>query len=476
MRINSVTVNLDATSSLAAKTVTLNSLSYQVYPGRTLTMTISPVFNNGTFTTTMENSTSFSFTPGDLIFESADMGGEGRILMDANYALNQVYYTYQYYLKDHLGSTRMVIGNNQALTEAVMYQPYGTMSDPLSMSTPEIKERKKFTGKEYDQEGLVAGVTDGLKLNYFGARFYDPEIGVWTSTDPKGQYFNSYAYSENPVIMVDKDGNFFWLIPIIVGYVRYGITNHDWGAQAVKSGLWTGAAFTAATSAPLLTAGLLAANQGIANVAQNKAQGFGANVGQFFMGAGEGLLDYGNIATLGFANQPLSQASGWLRGYAYNSGLGITGDAAALNISESQKMNETFGNYLGQGSLVKAGSDYTWASQGGNPKVSTIHWDERYKYARAKRYYAEGGYSNTNSQYLDYINEQHIEPIRVEMMDWSYKQDKWIPQFGHALGGTIFSHQVMYDAFENYGEPYEAHNIQDYSDDWGLWQWWKDYQ
>jgi hypothetical protein len=34
----------------------------------------------------------------------------------------------------------MVIGNNQALAEAVMYQPYGTMSDPLSMSTPEMKE------------------------------------------------------------------------------------------------------------------------------------------------------------------------------------------------------------------------------------------------------------------------------------------------------------------------------------------------
>jgi len=140
MRINSVTVNLDATSSMAAKTVTLSSLSYQVYPGRTLHMTMSLVFNNGQITTTPENSTAFSFSPGDLTFESADMAGEGRILMDANYALNQVYYTYQYYLKDHLGSTRMVIGNNQALAEAVMYQPYGTMSDPLSMSTPEMKE------------------------------------------------------------------------------------------------------------------------------------------------------------------------------------------------------------------------------------------------------------------------------------------------------------------------------------------------
>jgi RHS repeat-associated protein len=224
MRINSVTVNLDATSSLAAKTVTLNSLSYQVYPGRTLTMTMSPIFNNGTFTITMENSTSFSFTPGDLIFESADMGGEGRILMDANYALNQVYYTYQYYLKDHLGSTRMVIDNNGAIPEAVMYQPYGTMSNPLNISTPEMKERKKFTGKEYDEEGAVSGVTDGLKLNYFGARFYDPEIGVWTICDRAGQFWNPYSYGNDPINFIDPYGLWSLGLGIVFGYTK----NHGW--------------------------------------------------------------------------------------------------------------------------------------------------------------------------------------------------------------------------------------------------------
>jgi RHS repeat-associated protein len=208
-------------------------------------MTTSPVFNNGTFTTTMENSTSFSFSPGDLTFESADMGGEGRILMDANYALNQVYYTYQYYLKDHLGSTRMVIGNNQALTEAVMYQPYGTMSDPLNISTPDIAAREKFTGKEYDQEGLVAGVTDGLRLDYFGRRYYDPEIGVWTAADPKGQYFCGYAYAgngTNPIIFVDENGEWIGLvIGAAVGFVAGG-TYQYWTGQSNPQWSWGGAA------------------------------------------------------------------------------------------------------------------------------------------------------------------------------------------------------------------------------------------
>jgi hypothetical protein len=53
-------------------------------------------------------------------------------------------------------------------------------------------------------------------LYYFGARYYDPEIGTWTSTDPKGQFFNPYGYSTNPVMYIDKDGTIFFLIPILV--------------------------------------------------------------------------------------------------------------------------------------------------------------------------------------------------------------------------------------------------------------------
>ncbi|MBN1575488.1 MAG: hypothetical protein JW913_02995 [Chitinispirillaceae bacterium] len=50
-----------------------------------------------------------------------------------------------------------------------------------------------------------------------GRRYYDPEIGSWTSTDPAGQYFSSYLYcSNNPILVVDPDGNFSW-VPAIVG-------------------------------------------------------------------------------------------------------------------------------------------------------------------------------------------------------------------------------------------------------------------
>lgn len=46
-------------------------------------------------------------------------------------------------------------------------------------------------------------------MYYFGARYYDPEIGLWTSTDPAGQFWNSYAYAGNginPINAIDPTG------------------------------------------------------------------------------------------------------------------------------------------------------------------------------------------------------------------------------------------------------------------------------
>jgi len=53
----------------------------------------------------------------------------------------------------------------------------------------------------------------GIGKYYFGARYYDPDVGSWGSKDAAGQFFNAYGYGTNPVIMVDEDGNFItWSI------------------------------------------------------------------------------------------------------------------------------------------------------------------------------------------------------------------------------------------------------------------------
>src|SRR5690554_1431687 len=139
--------------------------------------------------------------------ESVDIDGEGRI-----YHTSASGFKYDCYLKDHLGSTRMVVNDEDVVTEAFAYQPYGTII-PLEdiAATPQTPTWQQFTGKEFDQEGAVEGVTDGISAYHLPARMYDPEIGIWFRPDPLGQYWNGYSYTGgNPVMLVDPNGMWSW--------------------------------------------------------------------------------------------------------------------------------------------------------------------------------------------------------------------------------------------------------------------------
>jgi RHS repeat-associated protein len=118
--------------------------------------------------------------------------------------------------EDHLGSTRMVIDGevpeigSQSFTvqEATFYYSYGKMN---TFFLPAIDTREKFTGKEFDQEGKTAGANGaaGIEAYHFGARMYDSEVGVWWAVDPKEQFWNPYAYHNNPIRYVDPNGEIF---------------------------------------------------------------------------------------------------------------------------------------------------------------------------------------------------------------------------------------------------------------------------
>jgi len=113
---------------------------------------------------------------------------------------------WNYYVTDHLGSTRKVVGSNDSIKEAINYYPFGSemrMQDPAQM-TNEFEHPYRFTGKELDR-------LNGLNMYDFGARLFDVAgVPMWTSVDPlaeKYYSFTPYSYcAGNPVNKFDPDG------------------------------------------------------------------------------------------------------------------------------------------------------------------------------------------------------------------------------------------------------------------------------
>ncbi len=130
-----------------------------------------------------------------------------------------------YLLNDHLGSTRAMLDEVQALVARYDYLPFGEQiptgydgrtalwgaASAWDGRTPDGLT-EKFTGKERDQE---------TGLDFFGARYYSAAQGRFTSPDPANagasavspQTWNGYTYARNnplrftdPLGLVASDG------------------------------------------------------------------------------------------------------------------------------------------------------------------------------------------------------------------------------------------------------------------------------
>ena len=113
---------------------------------------------------------------------------------------------WNYYVADHLGSTRMVVGSDNTVMETINYYPFGSemrMEAPAQM-TGDFLQPYRFTGKELDR-------LNGLNMYDFGAQWYDVAgVPMWTSVDPLCEdYYNisPYAYANNnPIRFIDSNG------------------------------------------------------------------------------------------------------------------------------------------------------------------------------------------------------------------------------------------------------------------------------
>ncbi len=92
--------------------------------------------------------------------------------------------------------------------------------------------------KEFDEEGEdIANGVAGIQAYYFGARYYDPELGYWLSVDPLEQFWTGYGYAGNgvnPIAFVDPDGLFNWWA-VLASSITGGVTGAIQGYRVGKA-------------------------------------------------------------------------------------------------------------------------------------------------------------------------------------------------------------------------------------------------
>ena len=104
-----------------------------------------------------------------------------------------------YYHPDHLGSSSYITNLDGEVSQHIEYVPFGEVfieERNNTWNTPYL-----FNAKEFDEE---------TGLYYYGARYYEPRLSLWMSTDPLQEKFvdaSPYVYClQNPIIILDYNG------------------------------------------------------------------------------------------------------------------------------------------------------------------------------------------------------------------------------------------------------------------------------
>jgi RHS repeat-associated protein len=124
-------------------------------------------------------------------------------------------FRYEYNVKDHLGNVRAVVSDlnnngvldiaNNEIINQTDYYPFGMMMNnpALSNNTTTPDTKYQYNGKEFNADL-------GLNLLDYGARWYDPAVGRFTSVDPLAEKYKDmspYNYTiNNPISNVDPNG------------------------------------------------------------------------------------------------------------------------------------------------------------------------------------------------------------------------------------------------------------------------------
>jgi RHS repeat-associated protein len=139
---------------------------------------------------------------------------------------NQAVY---YYHNDHLGTPQKLTDKDQNVIWAASYSAFGN----ATLTTEGVENNLRFAGQYFDSE-------TGLHYNYF--RYYDPQTGRYTQSDPigLGGGINTYSYVlNNPLINIDPLGK--KTCRVIDSEGNISCTDHDpWGRWCHEGGCASG--------------------------------------------------------------------------------------------------------------------------------------------------------------------------------------------------------------------------------------------
>jgi RHS repeat-associated protein len=104
-----------------------------------------------------------------------------------------------FFLKDHLGSTRVVLNSTNGVEAKFDYEPFGALREANSSSKQAMARfRYLYTGQEFDWE---------TGLYNYRARLYDSDLARFYSPDPANEFFSPYVFvGNNPINRVDRSG------------------------------------------------------------------------------------------------------------------------------------------------------------------------------------------------------------------------------------------------------------------------------
>jgi len=215
-----------------------------------------------------------------------------------------------YFINNPQGTPVLIIDENGNAVSKINLDEWGNIG-PMTQGT---RAEINYTGKKLDPS---------TGLFYFNQRYYDPELGRFITHDPAKQGLNPYAYcANNPLMYVDPDGEFWWIVGAVLGAVISG-----WGKDLSKFQTWGDMALGATIG-------------GITGFALDTALAHGA-IGEISMEARVGISD---ITTNGqFASVGISQTTS-----AITLGGQVLGSAYALYSVATPLFNEQ--HSLGYGS------------------------------------------------------------------------------------------------------------------------------